>query len=134
MEVQGRNRQGAAFGYTKVRGYHPQLATCAQTGQVLMSRPRGGSAGAAAGAASFLTETISRVQGTGATGQLTVRADSAFYSKAVLSTAARFDVGSSVTARQDKQIRGAIDTIAEQLNSPSVRKRRRHNSATIGPC
>ncbi len=36
-------KQGAAFGYTKVRGYHPQLATCAQTGQVLMSRLRGGS-------------------------------------------------------------------------------------------
>jgi hypothetical protein len=84
VEVQGRHKQGAAFGYTKVRGYHPQLATCAQTGQVLMSRLRGGSAGAARGAASFLTETINRVRGAGATGQLTVRADSAFYSKAVL--------------------------------------------------
>jgi hypothetical protein len=38
-------KQGAAFGYTKVRGYHPQRATCAQTGQVLMCRLRGGSAG-----------------------------------------------------------------------------------------
>src|SRR3954447_16188121 len=37
-EVYGRSKQGAAFGYTKVRGYHPQLATCAQTGQVLFSR------------------------------------------------------------------------------------------------
>jgi hypothetical protein len=36
VEVHGRAKQGAAFGYTKVRGYHPQLATCAQTGQVLM--------------------------------------------------------------------------------------------------
>ena len=97
---------GAAFGYIKVRGYHPQLATCAQSGQVLMSRLRGGSAGAARGAASFLTETISRARGAGATGQLTVRADStAFYSKAVLSTAAKFDVRFSVTARQDKRIR-----------------------------
>ena len=41
--VYGRGKQGAAFGYTKVRGYHPQLATCAQTGQVLFS----GCAGAA---------------------------------------------------------------------------------------
>jgi len=55
VEVQGRKKQGAAFGYTEVRGYHPQLATCAQTGQVLMSRLRGGSTGAALGAASFLT-------------------------------------------------------------------------------
>lgn len=33
---------GAAFGYTGVRGYHPQLATCAQSGQVLMSRRAAG--------------------------------------------------------------------------------------------
>jgi hypothetical protein len=111
VEVHGRGKQGAAFGYTKVRGYHPQLATCAQTGQVLMSRLRGGSAGAARGAASFLTETISRVRNAGATGQLTVRADSAFYSKAFLSTAAKFDVRFSVTARQDKRVRAAIDAI-----------------------
>ena len=86
VPVYGRSKQGAAFGYTKVRGYHPQFATCAQTGMVLFSRLRGGSAGAARGAKSFLTETISRVRDAGATGQLTVRADSAFYSRAVLGT------------------------------------------------
>ncbi len=62
-----RAKQGAAFGYTKVRGYHPQLATCAQTGQVLVCRLHGGSAGAARGAASFLTETISCTRTAGAT-------------------------------------------------------------------
>lgn len=45
VAVYGRGKQGAAFGYTGVRGYHPQLATCAQTGMVLSSRLRGGSAG-----------------------------------------------------------------------------------------
>jgi hypothetical protein len=118
VEVQGRRKQGAAFGYTKVRGYHPQLATCAQTGQVLMSRLRGGSAGAARGAASFLTETISRVRNAGATGQLTVRADSAFYSKAVLATAAKFDVRFSITARQDKRVRAAIHAIPDAAWQP----------------
>ena len=118
VQVHGRAKQGAAFGYTKVRGYHPQLATCAQTGQVLMSRLRGGSAGAARGAASFLTETISRTRNAGATGQLTVRADSAFYSKAVLATAAKFDVRFSVTARQDKRVRAAIDSIEDAAWQP----------------
>jgi len=118
VAVQGRSKQGAAFGYTKVRGYHPQLATCAQTGQVLMSRLRGGSAGAARGAASFLTETVSRVRGAGATGQPTVRADSAFYSKTVIATAAKFDVRFSVTARQDKRIRAAIEAIEESAWQP----------------
>ena len=63
VPVFGRSKQGAAFGYTKVRGYHPQFATCAETGMVLFSRLRGGSAGAARGAKSFLTETVSRVRG-----------------------------------------------------------------------
>jgi len=118
VPVAGRAKQGAAFGYTKVRGYHPQLATCAQTGQVLMSRLRGGSAGAARGAKSFLTETVSRVRDAGATGQLTVRADSAFYSRAVLSSAAKLDVRFSVTVRQDKRIQAAIAQIPETAWTP----------------
>ena len=59
---------------------------------VLFSRLRGGSAGAARGAKSFLTETVSRVRDAGATGPLTVRADSAFYSRAVLGTAVKLGV------------------------------------------
>lgn len=116
--VYGRGKQGAAFGYTKVRGYHPQFATCAQTGMVLFSRLRGGSAGSARGVKSFLTETVSRVRNAGATGQLTVRADSAFYSKAVLHTAVKFDVRFSVTVRQDNRIRAAIDAIDESAWQP----------------
>jgi len=118
VPVHGRSKQGAAFGYTKVRGYHPQLATCAQTGQVLMCRLRGGAAGASRGAKSFLTETVSRVRHAGATGQLTVRADSAFYSRAVLHTAITFDIRFSVTARQDKRIRAAIDSIDQDAWTP----------------
>ncbi len=118
VQVHGRAKQGAAFGYTKVRGYHPQLATCAETGQVLMSRLRGGAAGAARGAKSFLTETVSRVRHAGATGQLTDRADNAFYSKTVIATAAKFDVRFSITAGQDKRIRAAIDAIEEAAWQP----------------
>ena len=118
MQVHGRAKQGAAFGYTKVRGYHPQIATCAQTGQVLMSRLRGGSAGAARGAASFLTETVSRVRNAGATGELTVRADSAFYSKSVVATAAKFGVRFSITARQDRKVRAAIEQIDDSAWQP----------------
>jgi hypothetical protein len=69
LEVYGRGKEGAAFGHTKVRGYHPQLATFAQTGQVVFSRLRGGAAGAARGAKSLLTETVSRVRHAGASGR-----------------------------------------------------------------
>jgi hypothetical protein len=116
--VHGRDKQGAGFGYTRVRGYHPQLATCAETGQVIFSRLRGGAAGAARGAKSFLTETISRLRAAGATGPLTVRADSAFYSRAMLTTARRFDVRFSITARQDKRIKAAIAAIPEDAWTP----------------
>ena len=43
-EVTGKNKQGAAFGYTKVLGYHPILATRADTGEILHARMRKGSA------------------------------------------------------------------------------------------
>jgi len=118
VPVFGRGKQGAAFGYTKVRGYHPQFATCAQTGMVLFSRLRGGAAGSARGAKSFLTETISRLRNAGASGQLTVRADSAFFSKAVLHTATKLNVAFSVTVRQDKKIRAAIEAIDEGAWQP----------------
>jgi len=118
VPVFGRGKQGAAFGYTGVRGYHPQFATCAQTGMVLFSRLRGGAAGAARGAKSFLTETVSRVRDAGATGQLIVRADSAFYSKAVLHTAIKSNVQFSITARQDKKIRAAIEAINDSAWQP----------------
>ena len=118
VPVFGRSKQGAAFGYTNIRGYHPQLATLAETGQVLFCRLRGGAAGAARGAQSFLTETISRARGSGATGQLTVRAASAFYSKAVLHTAKKFGVRFSVTAPQDRRIRAAIEAIEHSAWQP----------------
>jgi hypothetical protein len=44
VPVFGRSKQGVAFGYTSIRGYHRQLATLAETGQVLLCRLRGGAA------------------------------------------------------------------------------------------
>jgi hypothetical protein len=43
-EVHGYAKQGAAFGYTRKRGYHPILASRAETGEVLHLRLRKGSA------------------------------------------------------------------------------------------
>src|SRR5438034_5816521 len=50
-EVYGLAKQGAAFGHTKVRGYHPLLPCGAGTGDLLHARLRGGNAntGLAAG-------------------------------------------------------------------------------------
>jgi hypothetical protein len=66
-EVAGRLKQGAAFGYTKVLGYHPLVATRADTGEVLHIRLRKRSAASPRGVLRFVEQLIARVQRAGAT-------------------------------------------------------------------
>ncbi|MBA2316184.1 MAG: transposase [Euzebyales bacterium] len=75
-EVHGYQKQGAAYGYTRQLGYHPVLATRADTGEVLHTRMRKGSANTMRGAQRFIRETIGRIRRAGASGPLTLRADS----------------------------------------------------------
>jgi hypothetical protein len=60
-EVHGRCKQGASFGYTRQRGYHPLLATRADTGEVLHIRCRTGSSNTSRGMLRFCDELIARV-------------------------------------------------------------------------
>lgn len=83
-ETHGYAKEGATFGYTKTRGYHPLLATRADTGEVLHVRFRKGSANTARGAQRFVREVIGRVRRAGATGPLRLRADAGFWSKQVV--------------------------------------------------
>ena len=85
-------------GYTGQRGYHPLLAIAAGTCDVLMARLREGRANTARGAAHFLRETLGRVRYGGARGQLTVRADSGFYTHAVVAACWETNVRFSITA------------------------------------
>ena len=92
-ETYGLAKEGARHhGYTGKRGYHPLLAVAAGTGDVLMARLREGRANTARGAAHFLRETVSRVRYGGASGQLTMRADSGFYTHAVVAVCRRINV------------------------------------------
>jgi len=52
-EVHGYAKQGAAYGYTRKLGYHPLLATPADTGEVLHIRLRKGSANTSRGILRF---------------------------------------------------------------------------------
>jgi hypothetical protein len=74
-EVCGKLKEGAAFGYTKLLGYHPLLATRADTGEVLHIRLRKGSAGSPRGVLRFVDELLARVHRAGATGAKLLRAD-----------------------------------------------------------
>ena len=118
-ETYGLQKEGALHhGYTHVRGYHPLLAVAAGTGDVLMARLREGRANTARGAGHFLRETIGRVRYAGATGQLTMRADSGFYGHAVVAVCRAMDVRFSITIRQSPATRRLIEAIPEAAWSP----------------
>ena len=78
-----------------------------------MARLRKGRANTARGAAHFLRETVGRVRYGGARGQLTVRADSGFYTHAIVAACREMDVRLSITIRQHKSLRNIIEAIPE---------------------
>jgi hypothetical protein len=116
--VRGDQKQGAAFGYTKVLGYHPLLGTRADTGEVLHIRFRKGSAGSGRGAERFVRELVGRCRRAGASGPLTLRADSGFYSRLVIKACRDHKVAYSITAPQNSAVKRAIEGIGEDAWTP----------------
>jgi Transposase DDE domain group 1 len=112
-EVHGYHKQGAAYGSTHTLGYHPLVATRADSGEVLHARQRTGRANTARGTARFVDELAARVRRAGATGELTICADSGFWSAKTIKTCRRHQIRYSITVRQTKPIRAAIATIDE---------------------
>ena len=118
-ETYGLSKEGARHhGYTGQRGYHPLLAVAAGTGEVLMARLREGRANTARGADHFLRETVSRVRYAGASGPLTMRADSGFYTHSVVSACRKMDVRFSITIRQHQSLHNVIEAIPEDAWTP----------------
>jgi len=91
-EVHGKQKQGAGYGYTHVLGYHPILATRADTCEVLHARMRKGQANTQRGARRFIEELIARVRRAGATGELVCRFDAGFWSKDTIGVLGRLGV------------------------------------------
>src|SRR4051794_32428846 len=122
-EVCGRLKQGAAYGYTRVLGYHPILATRADTREVLHIRLRKGSVNTQKGIERFVDELIARVERAGATGPKLLRADSGFWNTKVMGRLERAGWQFSIAARMTKTVRAAVEQIDEQAwhtieNSP----------------
>ena len=114
-ETYGLAKEGALHhGYTGVRGYHPLLAVAAGTGDILAARLREGRANTVRGAAHFLRETIGRARSAGASGQLTVRADSGFYAAEVVAVCRKMGVRFSITLRMHGSMRARIEAIPEE--------------------
>jgi len=112
-EVFGTGKQGAGFGYTRVRGYHPLIATRADTGEVLHVRLRKGSANTSRGMLRFCAELIARVARAGATGPKLLRADSGFWSNKTFDRLDRAGWQFSIGVRLQPAVRAAIAQIDE---------------------
>src|SRR3954467_8646275 len=113
-EVHGRSKQGAAFGYTRQRGYHPLLATRADTGEILHIRLRKGSANTSRGMLRFTDELIARVTRAGATGPTLLRADSGFWSNKTFDRLERAGWQFSIGVRLQPAARAAIEETDER--------------------
>ncbi|MGH2832410.1 MAG: IS1380 family transposase, partial [Solirubrobacteraceae bacterium] len=112
-EVHGYAKQGTGFGYTNQRGYHPLLATRADTGEVLHIRLRKGSANTARGMQRFCDELIARVDRAGATGEKLLRADSGFWSKQTFTKLDRAGWKFSIGVRLQPHVREAVEQIPD---------------------
>ena len=119
-ETFGLAQDGARHhGYTGARGYHPLLAIAAGTGEVLMARLREGPGQHRPGrrplpAGDGGTGALRRGQGA----TLTVRADSGFYTHALVALCRQLDVRFSITIRQHATLRKLIEAIPEQEWTP----------------
>jgi hypothetical protein len=115
-EVHGYAKQGAAYGYTGVRGLNVQLATVSTplaAPVIARARLRKGNTASATGAGRLLAQAITTARAAGVVGRIWCRADSAYYGHAFVGTAVRHGAWFSVTARMTPTVRSAITAIGE---------------------
>jgi hypothetical protein len=126
--VYGYQKQGAAFGHTKiagksllVRGLNALAATVTTplgAPVVAATRLRGGNAASSRGAASFATEAVHTARAIGCTAIVVVRADSAFYSAAFTGAVRRAGAFFSVTVQMNPHVQAAIAAIPGSAWTP----------------
>lgn len=112
-QVHGDEKQGSAYGYTKVLGYHPLLATRADTREALHIRLRKGSANTQKGILRFCQELHARLDRAGATGPRLLRADSGFWNTELFDYLHSKGWEYSIGVRNIPAIKAATSTIAE---------------------
>jgi Transposase DDE domain group 1 len=120
-EVHGHAKQGAAVGYTRVRGMNIQLATIstpAAAPVIAGARLRRGNIASFSGAARLVTQAIHAARDAGVQGRVLVRADSAYFGAAFVSAAVRHHAWFSVTARLNPKVKAAIASIPEEAWTP----------------
>ena len=110
-EVCGTAKHGAAYGHTKVLGYHPLVAVRSDTGEVLHSRMRSGSS--QRGNVHFARETLARVRRLARDASVTVRADSGFFSYEMIAAIGAHGASYSITIPHNAKVKAAAEAIGE---------------------
>ncbi len=116
-EVHGYAKQGAAYGYSGVKGVNAQIAalsspTCAPV--IAAARLRKGNVVSGHGADRLIVDAIATARSAGASGQMMVRADSGYYRQDVIAAARRAKAWFSVTVRMNSSVRQAIASIPDE--------------------
>ncbi len=122
IEVHGHAKQGAGFGYSKVRGLNALLATLttATAAPVIVAqRLRKGACGSPRGAKRLVADAVRTSRRLLGTARLVlVRMDSAFYGRGPVHAALAGGAAVSVTARMTTTIKKAITTIDQDAWTP----------------
>ena len=109
--VCGYKKEGASYGYTHELGLHPLIATRATAGEVLHIRERKGSANTQRGIRPFISETMNRIRNAGGNGQITLRADSGFYSEDTVAHCEKKRLLYSITIQEYSTVKKAIESM-----------------------
>jgi len=121
--VYGHAKQGASYGHTKIagkqvlrKGLSPlatTISTDAAAPVIAGMRLRAGRANSGKGAGRMVAQAIATARAAGATGQILVRGDSAYGTRAVIGAALRAGAQFSLVLTRNTAVQNAIDAIPE---------------------
>jgi hypothetical protein len=122
IEVHGYAKQGAGFGYTRVRGINALLAsvsTPTMAPVIVAQRLRKGACNSSRGAKRLVGDAVKTARRLlGRHRRVLVRMDSAYYGRGPVHAALAGGAAVSVTVRMDNRIRAAIASVAEGSWTP----------------
>ncbi|NMM30065.1 MAG: IS1380 family transposase [Cellulomonas sp.] len=112
----GYQKEGAGYGYSEVKGLNALFAiisTPLSAPLIVATRLRKGSTYSPRGASQLVADALATAGRAGASGLITMRADSTYYVHDVIAAARRSGARFSVTARMDKAVSRTITQIPE---------------------
>jgi hypothetical protein len=126
--VYGHAKQGASYGHTKIagkqilrKGLSPLATTISAPGAapvIAGMRLRAGKTGSSKGAGRMVAQAIGTARAAGASGQILVRGDSAYGSRAVITACVRHGAQFSLVMTRNPAIERALATIDETAWTP----------------